>query len=216
MYDDGKLFLADKSSKKMMCHGLLLSGAKDLTKLPKSSHLYSLPIKPRWRDQDTWISEINDEIGRPSTNHHSLRPSIFILLGDNTLNRLDLKTAAILDQVHLGTKQKFVALSISYDSPLINIVVKSTKQPKFCQNGPDCPSGIYCNRNRISISLIAFSFPPLRFVAHLEIPAELFCPRMGLKDVHIQDDIMMVQFKSKHTLLFDVPELLNQVSKLDY
>ena len=138
--------------------------------------------------QEAWIGAINDERGRPHLKSDSLKPSLFVLREDKTLTRYDLKTGQILESHFLSSDRKFTSVNLNCGNP--NVLVKSTKQ----------------SASRIpSFSFITFTYPTLKFQAHVEVSQDIFT---NLYNAVISDGILMVIDTKRTAKLYDFDEIL--------
>ena len=142
--------------------------------------------------QEAWIGAINDERGRPSLKSDSLKPSLFVLREDKTLTRYDLKTGQTLESHFLSSTRKFTLLTLNCGNP--NVLVKSTKQSVSQEFG-----------TRTIFSFITFTFPTLKFQAHIEISQDIF---KNLYNAVISDGILVVIDTKRQAKLYDFDEIL--------
>lgn len=155
--------------------------------------------------QEVWCSPINDERGRPSLKDptSSLRPSLFVLREDKTLSRYDVQTGQLHQSLYLSSERKFVELSLNAQGQA-NVVLKSTKLKGFCQN----PSCHHTTCNKTCIAFILFSYPELKFLAHLEISQNVF--GSTLYNAVICDAFIIVIHGTKHAKLYGLNQVLSQ------
>ena len=151
--------------------------------------------------QETWLGPINDERGRPELKNDSLKPSLFVLREDKTLTRYDLRTGQILESHFLFSTRKFTELRLNAGNP--NVLVKSTKLSGFCQETA-CQ---HTNCNRICFSFIAFSYPSLKFQAHLEVSETIF---KNLYNAVISDGILIIINSKKTAKLYDFNHIMQE------
>lgn len=120
--------------------------------------------------QEIWLGPIQDIQGRPNLKDNSLRPCLFVLREDKTLNRYDVDTGHLLESVFLSSTRKYAELRLNYSGSQPNVCVKSTKQIEFCKSN-DCT---HRNCKQTCISLIMFSYPPLTFLCNFEVTQKIF------------------------------------------
>ena len=101
---------------------------------------------------------------------NSLRPCLFVLREDKTLNRYDMDSGRHLQSVFLSSTRKYAELRLNYSATQPNVCVKSTKQFEFCKS-TNC---IHRNCKQTCISLIMFSYAPLKFLANFEVTQKIF------------------------------------------
>jgi len=210
-YEDGKLFLAHKGTNSLDCHAIR-DGGRGCENLSSAlCQLYSIPLKPTIKYQELWSGPMNDERGRPDLrgeDKSSLRPCQFVLREDKTLTRYDVSNGNCLESAFLSSKRKFMELRFDAGRP--NITVKSTQKSGFC-NEDSCD---HKKCNKTCIAFITFSYPRLKFLAHLEISQEAF--GATLKNAVICDGFIIAIHANKTAKLYSLDYVLNKYMQQSY
>ena len=127
---------------------------------------------------------------------------------DKTLTRYDVSNGNCLESVFLSSKRKFMELRLDAGRP--NITVKSTQKSGFC-NEDSCD---HKKCNKTCIAFITFSYPRLKFLAHLEISQEAF--GATLKNAVICDGFIIAIHANKTAKLYSLDYVLNKYMQQSY
>jgi hypothetical protein len=101
-------------------------------------------------------------------------------------------------------------MELRLDAGRPNITVKSTQKSGFC-NEDRCD---HKKCNKTCIAFITFSYPRLKFLAHLEISQEAF--GATLKNAVICDGFIIAIHANKTTKLYSLDYVLNEYMQQSY